>query len=147
MRNLCRPVLTAFIRLHHLQVVDQHQPKAVFALQAARTAAQLHRCQTGRVINKNWRLRQQAHGRRNAGPVFLVKSAGTNLMGVDPAHGCEHTHRQLFTRHFHTEYSNRQLLTHGHIFGDIHCQRGFSHRWAPGNDNKVCGLKAGCHFI
>ena len=119
----------------------------MLAFQAACARAQFKRRECRGVINKYWRLGQQADGVRKTRPIVIFKLAGAHLVRINASERRHHAHRQLFAWHFHTEDRHRQLAAEGGALGNVHGERGFPHRRAPGHNYQIARLQAGGHVV
>src|SRR5450830_1421069 len=140
--------VAAAVTGHQLQVVDDDKAElTALARQTTRACTQLNRAQCRGFIDVELRIVHLLNGVRQAWPVFINQTAGTQTMLVKTAYRAQHTHRELSAAHFHGEHSNRQPAVDGNVFTDVDGKRGFTHRRTTGDDDQVARLQAGGHLV
>ena len=116
----------------------------MLCLQAACTAAHIHRRNACRIININFRTAHRIAGIPKVRPVLVMHLAYAQTLAVDACFGAQHTVNQLLLAHFQTEegYTARLaadnlMRTQRHILHNVQCQRCFTHGRPRCQNNKI----------
>ncbi len=106
LRDLLDAVLVAAAApaaLHELQIVDDHQRKAVLHHQAARLAAHLHQRDGGRIVDVDVGLGETAHRIADALPLVVVQVARAQAALIHPGVHRKQARDELFLAHLQAE--------------------------------------------
>ena len=76
----------------------------MLCLQAARTAAHIHRRNARRIINIDFRTAHRIAGIPKVRPVLVMHLAYAQTLAIDARFGAQHTVNQLLLAHFKAEY-------------------------------------------
>ena len=141
--DLLHPIVAVDRRTHQLQVVDDEQPDAVFAVHAPGLAAQLEHRERRRIVNQNRIVTQLGHRCDGSPKLVVVQGAVPDAHRINARVVAHDSLRQLMSRHLQGKEADWYLLAvHPRLQRQMQRKRRLSHARSGGQDDQVRALQA-----